>query len=432
MTTAITPRTDGPSGPRRRRTTTRISRGRRFGTLALLGVVSVLPVATLTAALLIVVPAPSYLLALASVAATEKSFVLGFVGLVMALAAGFALRGRTRVLVWPVRAVGLLVLLISLLPPVMAYRVARATGTRLDFGRYLLSSFDHGAHRAGRAPATAQFAEPGGRPLFLDVYPAAGAEAGSARRSIVIIHGGGWSAGDKGEGSRASAWLSEQGFHVFDVQYRLVPHGRWNEAVADVKCAVGWVKRNASARFRELGVRVDPTRVALMGRSAGGQLALLAAFAADDASLPPSCSGGDDAAVDAVISFYGPTDLRGGYQNPANPHVYDTSDRLRGFLGGPPSGVGDPYDRASPIERAHRGAPPVLLIHGGKDQFVSPLHIPRLQARLAPLGVRVETLEIPYARHGFDMVFGGLGGQLAEAAVLRFLADVDARHRNGS
>jgi acetyl esterase/lipase len=422
MSTAVTPRTDAPSGPRRR-STARITRARRVGTFLLVGLFSVLPVVALTAALLIVVPAPSYLLALASVAATEKSFVPGLLGLILAVAAGFVLRGRARILVWPVRVAGVLALLLSCLPPMTAFRVARAQGTRLDLGRYLLSSFDH---HVGRAPATAQYAEPGGRPLFLDVYPAAGADQGP-RRSIVVIHGGGWSAGDKGEGSRASSWLAQQGFHVFDVQYRLAPQGRWSEALGDVKCAVAWVKSEASRRFSDLGVKVDPARVALMGRSAGGQLALLAAFAADDPTLPATCANGADASVDAVISFYGPTDLRWGYQNPASPHVYDTSDRLRGFLGGPPSGVGDPYDRASPTERAHGGAPPVLLIHGGKDQFVSPLHIPRLQARLAPLGVWVQTLEIPYARHGFDMVFGGLGGQLAEAAVLRFLADVDAR-----
>jgi acetyl esterase/lipase len=397
---------------------------RRILTHLAIILVCVLPVLAFTAALLIVVPAPSYMFALASVAVTEKSFVPGTVGLVVALIAGRVLRGGRRALVNLVRVVGLATFALCLVPPVQALRVARESGTNLDLGRYLLSSLDHGG---GEAPRTVQFTEIAGRSLYMDVYPAAGATPSTPRRAIVIVHGGGWNAGDKGEGSQASAWLASRGFHVFDVQYRLAPEGRWREATADIKCAVGFIKR---ANNRDFGLTVDPDRVALLGRSAGGQLAMLAAFAADDDTLPASCPTGD-ASVDSVISFYGPTDLRWGYEHPSNPRVYDTSGRLRGFLGGPPSGVGDPYDRASPTVRAHAGAPPVLLIHGGRDQFVSPLHIGRLQAKLAPQGVLVRTLEIPYARHGFDFVFGGLGGQLAEAAILRFFNEVDARKTTG-
>ncbi|HEY0706236.1 MAG TPA: alpha/beta hydrolase [Polyangia bacterium] len=397
---------------------------RRFFTHLAIVLVCVLPVVAFTAALLIVVPAPSYMLALASVAVTEKSFVPGTVGLVVALVAGRVLRGRSRALINLIRLAGLATFALCLVPPIQALRVARASGTDLDLGRYLMSSLDH---RGGRAPRTVEFTAIAGRSLFMDIYPAVNASATSPRRAIVIVHGGGWSAGDKGEGSQASAWLAGRGFHVFDVQYRLAPEGRWREATADIKCAVGFIKRSNA---RSLGLTVDPERVALLGRSAGGQLAMLAAFAAEDDSLPASCPTGDSS-VDAVISFYGPTDLRWGYEHPSNPRVYDTSGRLRGFLGGPPTGVGDPYDRASPTVRAHPGAPPVLLIHGGSDQFVSPLHIGRLQAKLAPQGVLVRTLEIPYARHGFDFVFGGLGGQLAEAAILRFFKEVEERKKRG-
>src|SRR3712207_8377221 len=62
---------------------------------------------------------------------------------------------------------------------------------------------------------------------------------------------------------------------------RLAPQPNWQTATADVKCAIGWLKRNA------VQYGVDPHRIALLGRSAGGHLALLAAYTSDEAALPP-------------------------------------------------------------------------------------------------------------------------------------------------
>jgi acetyl esterase/lipase len=234
---------------------------------------------------------------------------------------------------------------------------------------------------------------------------------------VVLVHGGGWSNGDKGEAPRFTEQLAAAGHAVFDVQYRLHPQPNWQTAVADVKCAVIWAKQHG----REVGVNVDPARVALLGRSAGGQLALLAAYTAEDPELPSSCGPGD-ASVAALVAFYAPTDLPWGYELPANPRVYDTSEKLRQHLGGPPAKVADRYYKTSPVNRVTKGAPRTLLLHGARDQYVAVAHVERLLPKLQAAGVAHEAVILPYGQHGFDYISGGLGEQIAQAAVLKFLA----------
>src|SRR6202022_3108945 len=89
-------------------------------------------------------------------------------------------------------------------------------------------------------------------------------------------------------------WLAERGYLVLDIQYRLAPAAGWREAVGDIGRATTWLRANAD----DLGV--DPGRIALLGRSAGGHLALLAAFTADASDQQPPC---------CVIAFYAPSDL---------------------------------------------------------------------------------------------------------------------------
>jgi acetyl esterase/lipase len=233
---------------------------------------------------------------------------------------------------------------------------------------------------------------------------------------VLVIHGGFWSAGEKGEATLASQRLAELGFTVFDVQYRLSPQPNWKTATGDVKCAIGWVKQHADTA----DWNVDPKKLTLLGRSAGGHLALMAAYTPGDPELPASCDAADTS-VDGVIALYAPTDLPWGYRYPANRWVSDSRAKMRAFLGGAPEEVGDRYRKLSPLERVTTGAPRTLLAHGGRDQFVPHGHMGLLAARLRAMGVPCDTLFVPYAQHAFDFVVGGFSEQILEAEVLRFL-----------
>jgi acetyl esterase/lipase len=371
------------------------------------GLSIVLTVAAAALAALVVLPAPTQPLAFLAVLVDEKTFVLAgaaLLGLVLARRGG----SRRWMVVQALFAGA--IAFASAVPLVQARQLAAQRHVGLDLARYVAAWPDTAS---ARPSATVKYATVDGIALSLDIYrPAATGRV----PAIVVVHGGGWSMGDKGEAPRASAWLAAHGFAVFDVQYRLAPPPSWRAAVGDVKCAVGWIKRHPS----EIGVDVDPNRVSLLGRSAGGHLALLAAYTPDDAGLPPSCDV-DDTRVASVISFYGLTDLPSAWEHPTNPRIFDTRARIANYAGGTPATQPARAAELSPVERATRGVPPTLLIHGGRDQIVRVEQTTRLDAKLAALGVPHETLVVPYAQHAFDFIAGGLGAQLAEDAVLRFL-----------
>jgi acetyl esterase/lipase len=365
------------------------------------------------AAALIVLPALHMKMALLAIVASEKSALIAVAAVVSLPLAFFGFtRGRRMpsaiAVVLAVAAVGM-----CILPLAQARSLAKARGVSLDIGRYLKAPID--TTGPGRPDQTVNHATVNGTALGLDVYLPHWRPA-TPGRAVLVIHGGFWSAGEKGEAALASRHLADAGFTVFDVQYRITPQPNWQTATGDVKCAIGWVKQHADTA----DWNIDPKRVALLGRSAGGHLALMAAYAPSDPELPASCEA-SDTAVDAVVALYAPTDLAWGYKYPANKWVVDSRAKLRAFLGGTPEQIGDRYRTMSPLERVTTTAPRTLLAHGGRDQMVPHGHMGLLAARLRAMGVPCDTLFIPYAQHAFDFVAGGFSDQILEAEMLKFL-----------
>jgi acetyl esterase/lipase len=373
-----------------------------------------LAVAAAAAGALIILRAPSMSLALYAIGASEKSFVVIGAALVAGILLLMGSRPGSRLVSLIGIVLAVVTIVVGLIPLAQAFRVAGDNRVSLKFGRYLGAPIEKEAK--GNPKKTVTYNTVDGKALDLDVYVGSGA-AGKTTRPVVIVHGGGWSSGDKGDAALFSQWLADQGHTVFDVAYRTSPQPNWKSAVGDVKCAIGWVKAHATG---DADWKIDPAKVVLLGRSAGGHLALLAAYTAGDPKLPPACEAADTS-VDAVVSYYGPTDLTWGYAHPANPAAYPVTEKIRNFVGGPPEGNAELYKLLSPSERVKAGAPRTLLIHGGRDQFVHKHNVELLVDKAHAVDVRVETLTIPYAQHGFDFVFGGFGEQIAEAVVLKFL-----------
>jgi acetyl esterase/lipase len=370
-------------------------------------------------AALIVLPAPSKSLALAAIVASERSAFL-VAAAIVALGTALVLRGVGSPFVAAITSLlAVSAIALGMIPMLQARQVAAARGVPLDFKRYLHAQID--TEGPGQPDRTVPFATvEGGQVLSLDVYLPAPRPA-TPSRPILVIHGGFWQAGRRGEASMQSRQLAEAGFTVFDVEYRLAPQPNWQSAVGDVKCAIGWVKQHASSPEWN----VDPAKVTLLGRSAGAHLALMAAYTAGDTDLPPSCAAPDaaaDTSVESVISLYGPTDLTWAYAHPANLHAADSPAKLRAFLGDAPEREPARYRALSPTDRVTLRAPRTLLAQGGRDQFVAPDQMDRLASKLAAAGVAHDTLLIPYAQHAFDFVPGSFSSQIFEAVLRRFLA----------
>jgi acetyl esterase/lipase len=150
----------------------------------------------------------------------------------------------------------------------------------------------------------------------------------------------------------------------------------------------------------------------LLGRSAGAQIALLAAYTLHDADLK------------GVVDFYGPADMVWGYSIPANPLIMDSRKVMENYLGGSYQKVPQNFVASSPLEFVDKTSIPTLIIHGDNDVIVSPEHSRRLNLKLQQNGIKHFLLKLPWATHGFDYNLNGPGGQLSTYTVERFLKAV--------
>ncbi|MEV0252466.1 alpha/beta hydrolase [Nocardia sp. NPDC050712] len=311
------------------------------------------------------------------------------------------------------RGVGKLVSIVAVVamigacfPLVASWREANRQNADLSVLGYLTGGSNSGKPLAEMSTT---YATVDGTDLLLDPKLPPHASS-SPRPAVVWVHGGGWSAGDRGEVPRWHQWLNDRGYAVFAIEYRLAPPPRWNQAPGDVKCAVGWVKEHA----REFGV--DPDRVMLAGGSAGGNLALMGGYA--DERVPASCPVGDTT-VRAIAAFYPPADLALGYQESGDPEY--ARKVLRDYIGGTPEEFPDRYAAASPITYARPGVPPTLLLHGTRDHIVDYGQSELLAAKLTDAGVQHELLPIPYGDHAYDFTWGDWGTQISRQVFARFL-----------
>lgn len=377
----------------------------------------------LLAVVWIIVPAPSVYVWLLSVAASEWSLWFGasaLVGIVVGLLN--RMRGGKSKLRLASLLIGSLAFVVSLYPFFTVVSLAREQNVSLSLKRYFggfFSKIEFSSEDKTQNLTTYTFARIDSQDLQLDVYvPTNKTENNGA--SVVVVHGGSWNGGARSDFPQWNRLLASEGFTVFDIDYRLAPPN-FLTATGDVKCAVHWVKEN-SAKFN-----VSPERIALLGRSAGAHLALLAAYSAGDARLPASCSENQTTeTVRAVVAFYAPVDLVWAYDHPANPLVIDGPATLSRFLGGglrESAEMPERYVLASPVSHVASNTPTTLLIHGGQDQLVRPENMNFLTAKLEEANVPHKTLFIPYAQHGFDYNFNGWAAQISEPAILHFLGE---------
>lgn len=204
--------------------------------------------------------------------------------------------------------------------------------------------------------------------------------------AVILVHGGGWSAGDKSGGPQKGYMapmhepLSAAGFAWFSINYRLGPQFHHPAQIEDVETAIRWVKKHAAE------YHVDPQRLALSGESAGGHLAALAAVRADNATR-----------VAAVVVFYGNFDLvaelkRRGEMSPSFVALLGRETADEEML--------KAMHDVSPINFVKPGLPPFLLVHGTADQSVSYERSVEMQAKLRAANVPCELITIKDGPHG--------------------------------
>lgn len=246
--------------------------------------------------------------------------------------------------------------------------------------------------------------------LPLRVYRPPSASS-SARPVVLNFHGGGWVSGDV----KQSEWwcagvAASAGVVVVSVDYRLAPEHPFPTPLEDCYAATAWVAEHGA----ELGV--DGSRLAVMGDSAGGNLAAVVPILARDRGGP---------AIALQVLIYPSVDLGADYPSKdenANAPVLgrkdvDTTWTL--YLHGTGTDPKDPY--ASPLFADHRDLPPALIQTAQYDPLRD--QGPAYAAALRDAGVSVRLTNYVDAVHGYislpNVISGGRQAMAEAATALR-------------
>jgi len=237
-----------------------------------------------------------------------------------------------------------------------------------------------------------EYARPGGKALLLDLHVPDGPGPFPA---AILVHGGGFDEGSKSTNVRPLFEpLTNAGYAWFSIDYRLAPAAHFPQAIEDVWSAIRWVKANAAA------YRVDVSKIAIVGESAGGFLVNYAGTHETPLTT-----------VAAVVDIYGPADygklaeLRRDHPERFN---MTTIDRHAANGGGIHFFGAEKLDQAglaklheiSPIAAVHQGMPPFLCIHGTKDDQVAYEQSTEMCEAMHKVGASCELITIEGGGHG--------------------------------
>ncbi|GEN83748.1 esterase [Sporosarcina luteola] len=257
---------------------------------------------------------------------------------------------------------------------------------------------------------------------------------------IVFIHGGGliWGSREDMKSEQIEFFL-HAGFNIFSIDYRLAPETKLPAIKKDIEDALSWVEKEGVKQFD-----YDPEKIAVIGSSAGGYLALL--------------TGTFTNKPKAIVSFYGYGDITGDWAIKPSPHYSNMTNvprelakmlvskdiisvgpiekRYAIYMHARQHGVWieeltglipvlekEELSKYSPLFNIHPDFPPTLLLHGTEDEDVPYERAVLLAENLKENGIPSKLITIPEGKHQFDNDWETPIVQDAFKEVLSFLDD---------
>lgn len=225
----------------------------------------------------------------------------------------------------------------------------------------------------------------------------------SPKPALLWIPGGGWRGADKNMMLGEMSEFARAGYVVASMYYRSSGEGHWPDQLIDVKTAIRFLRANA-AKYE-----IDPDRIGVFGRSAGGHLAAFAAMNTED-----GCEGTEwkefSDKVQACCNMFGPTDIVANMEVEekkfSDPKFrWHSVEETHGgaLLGGDPATMKERAKAASPVNFVNPDMCPMTILHGNSDPIV-PIEVSSdiLYRKICEAGLedRADYYVVEHAGHG--------------------------------
>lgn len=207
------------------------------------------------------------------------------------------------------------------------------------------------------------YEEIGERKLLLDAFYSK--KSKGKKPAILLVFGGGWRSGSKEQNWAMCSGLVRSGYIAVTPEYRLSLEAPYPAALYDLKTAVRWMKAHAKE------YRIDTSKIAVLGCSAGGQLAALAGTTNGDAHFEDKTLGfaNHSSDVQAIIDIDGTL----AFHHPESAEGKASSD----WFGGDYAHKPELWEEAAPLNHVSSTTPPVLFLnsslprfHAGRTDFI--------------------------------------------------------------
>ena len=228
--------------------------------------------------------------------------------------------------------------------------------------------------------------------------------------AVIYFPGGGFTSTDYEKFIEMRFALAKAGFVVAAAEYRVVPN-KFPAILEDGKAAVRYLKANAEV------FGIDPTKIGVLGDSAGGYLSQMVAVTGGEKSFDKGENLHVDSTVRAAVTLYGISDLRNigaGYdeatqkvhQSPAVTEALLVNGvAFRDFAGASINADSAKALAASSLGHIKKNLPPMLIMHGSEDKLVSPVQSEQLYEALKVSGNAVTYVKVEGAGHGDTVWF---------------------------
>jgi acetyl esterase/lipase len=228
---------------------------------------------------------------------------------------------------------------------------------------------------------------------------------------VVLIHGGGFTSGDKTHMHHLGQWLAKQEINAISLNYSLAPENKFPSQCKEVIASIDYCRKNYNRQ-------INCDKIFLVGASAGATIALNTIGYLKNQS--DSNTIGTFNAIKGVVNLYGITDVQFELSSQFK-SIYDLKNMIQDYIGVEKNNFRLLPAEACPLLNKGFCNKPVISIHGSKDNIVPSEHARLLHVMLTQNKIPNLYIELPWATHSFEHPLSGPSGQVVRNTIEFFV-----------